>query len=92
MLDIHRTYVAAHPELSHLLSDFLQHMLINKPDDVFGAARDYFAAFHPVQPTVKDSDQDASRAETAPITTTVSDRSARASLDHVKQQPVAVDI
>jgi hypothetical protein len=39
-------YVAAHPELTALVADFLQHLLTNKPEDCFQAAASYFSSFH----------------------------------------------
>ena len=37
--------MAAHPELKAILADFLQSLLIHKPDDVYQFARDTFAPF-----------------------------------------------
>jgi len=34
-----------HPELRAILADFLQSLLIHKPDDVYQFARDTFAPF-----------------------------------------------
>lgn len=37
----------AHPELRAILADFLQSLLIHKPDDVYQFAHDTFAPFAP---------------------------------------------
>ncbi|EGD76000.1 hypothetical protein PTSG_00707 [Salpingoeca rosetta] len=50
-------YVTAHPELKHLVSDFLQHIIVRKPDDVYQAAKDYFAQFR------EDEDEDEAEDE-----------------------------
>jgi hypothetical protein len=39
-----------HPELKALLADFLQFLLLRKPDDVIAFAAQYFAAFSPTMP------------------------------------------
>ncbi|XP_036401868.1 ciliogenesis-associated TTC17-interacting protein [Megalops cyprinoides] len=41
----HASYIRHHPELKALMADFLQFLLLRKPDDVFSFAADYFAAF-----------------------------------------------
>lgn len=41
----HKEYMSAHPELRAILADFLQSLLIHKPDDVYQFARDTFAPF-----------------------------------------------
>lgn len=41
----HKEYMAAHPELKAILADFLQSLLIHKPDDVYQFAHDAFAPF-----------------------------------------------
>ena len=41
----HTSYVRQHPELRHLLADFLQLLLIRKPDDVVLFAKEYFLPF-----------------------------------------------
>ncbi|XP_048341897.1 ciliogenesis-associated TTC17-interacting protein [Sphaerodactylus townsendi] len=41
----HATYVRRHPELSNLLADFLQLLLLRKPDNVVTFAAEYFAPF-----------------------------------------------
>ncbi|TRY82799.1 hypothetical protein DNTS_025569 [Danionella cerebrum] len=41
----HSTYVRQHPELKALMADFLQFLLMRKPQDVFSFAQDFFAPF-----------------------------------------------
>ncbi|KAM9482308.1 ciliogenesis-associated TTC17-interacting protein [Clarias gariepinus] len=41
----HSSYVRQHPELKALLADFLQMLLLRKPQDVFSFARDFFIPF-----------------------------------------------
>ncbi|XP_023695765.1 ciliogenesis-associated TTC17-interacting protein isoform X1 [Paramormyrops kingsleyae] len=41
----HASYVQEHPELKALLADFLQFLLLRKPDDVLSFAVEYFAPF-----------------------------------------------
>ncbi|PIK38482.1 putative ciliogenesis-associated TTC17-interacting protein [Apostichopus japonicus] len=41
----HATYMKRHPELKALLADFLQFLLLRKPEDVVAFAADYFASF-----------------------------------------------
>jgi len=41
----HASYAAHHPDLRALLSDFLQHLLIDKPADVLDFCAQYFDAF-----------------------------------------------
>ena len=48
----HNNYISEHPELREILNDFLSAVLLNKPDDVYLFAKEYF---HPFNPTpVKD--------------------------------------
>nr|XP_006816064.1 PREDICTED: uncharacterized protein C2orf62 homolog isoform X2 [Saccoglossus kowalevskii] len=47
----HAVYMRHHPELKALLADFLQFLLLRKPDDVVSFAADYFAAFSSKAPT-----------------------------------------
>lgn len=47
----HGTYVRHHPELKNLLADFLQFLLLRKPEDVVQFAAEYFSAFSPTMPT-----------------------------------------
>ncbi|XP_062972815.1 ciliogenesis-associated TTC17-interacting protein isoform X4 [Elgaria multicarinata webbii] len=46
----HATYVRHHPELSALLADFLQLLLLRKPDDVVTFAAEFFAPFSAQNP------------------------------------------
>ncbi|KAL7890639.1 hypothetical protein AOLI_G00001150 [Acnodon oligacanthus] len=46
----HSSYVRHHPELKTLLADFLQFLLLRKPQDVFSFARDFFAPFDTRRP------------------------------------------
>ncbi|XP_063721295.1 ciliogenesis-associated TTC17-interacting protein-like [Symsagittifera roscoffensis] len=41
----HSTYLNEHPEFNSLLSDFVQYILLRKPNDVVGAASDFFSSF-----------------------------------------------
>ncbi|XP_077978507.1 ciliogenesis-associated TTC17-interacting protein-like [Glandiceps talaboti] len=47
----HAVYMRHHPELKALLADFLQFLLLRKPDDVVSFAGDYFSAFSSKAPT-----------------------------------------
>lgn len=46
----HASYVRDHPELKTLLADFMQFLLLRKPQDVFSFAQDFFAPFDPQRP------------------------------------------
>ncbi|XP_059163387.1 ciliogenesis-associated TTC17-interacting protein-like isoform X2 [Physella acuta] len=46
----HATYMRHHPELRALLADFLQFLLLRKPDDILAFAANYFAAFSTSMP------------------------------------------
>lgn len=46
----HATYVRRHPELSALLADFLQLLLLRKPEDVVTFAAEFFAPFSAQRP------------------------------------------
>ncbi|RUS87488.1 hypothetical protein EGW08_004742 [Elysia chlorotica] len=46
----HASYMRHHPELRALLADFLQFLLLRKPDDVIAFAADYFSAFSTSMP------------------------------------------
>ncbi|KAH0621250.1 hypothetical protein JD844_022337 [Phrynosoma platyrhinos] len=46
----HATYVRRHPELTALLADFLQLLLLRKPDDVVTFAAEFFAPFSAQNP------------------------------------------
>jgi len=41
----HKSYLRSHPEVNAILSDFFQHVLIRRPDNVVDAAAKYFASF-----------------------------------------------
>ncbi|XP_006636372.2 ciliogenesis-associated TTC17-interacting protein [Lepisosteus oculatus] len=41
----HASYVRHHPELKVLMADFLQFLLLRKPNDIFSFAAEYFAPF-----------------------------------------------
>ena len=43
-------YLKENPELWALLADFLQSLLIQKPDNVFQFAQDFFGPFDPLAP------------------------------------------
>ncbi|XP_043360750.1 ciliogenesis-associated TTC17-interacting protein isoform X3 [Dermochelys coriacea] len=46
----HASYARRHPELRALLADFLQLLLLRKPDDVFTFAAEFFAPFATQRP------------------------------------------
>lgn len=41
----HNKYLEKHPELRQLLNDFMSSVLLHRPDEVFGFAKEYFMAF-----------------------------------------------
>ncbi|XP_052094871.1 ciliogenesis-associated TTC17-interacting protein-like [Mytilus californianus] len=47
----HSSYIRSHPELKSILADFLQFLLLRKPDDVVQFCAEYFSAFSPTMPT-----------------------------------------
>ncbi|KAK2822013.1 hypothetical protein Q5P01_022078 [Channa striata] len=47
----HASYLRQHPEIRALISDFLQFLLLRKPQDVFQFAREYFLPFASRQPS-----------------------------------------
>ncbi|XP_056122885.1 ciliogenesis-associated TTC17-interacting protein [Rhinichthys klamathensis goyatoka] len=47
------SYIRQHPELKALMADFLQFLLLRKPQDVFSFARDFFAPFASQNPSGK---------------------------------------
>lgn len=51
LADDHATYMRRHPELRALLADFLQFLLLRKPDDVTGFASEFFGAFSTAAPS-----------------------------------------
>ncbi len=42
----HVDYLGQHPEIRQLLNDFLSTVLLEKPEDVYKFAQDYFSFFH----------------------------------------------
>ena len=46
----HRQYMQENPGLKAILADFLQALLIQKPDNVYEFARDFFSPFSPAIP------------------------------------------
>uniref|UniRef100_UPI003AAC2B69 ciliogenesis-associated TTC17-interacting protein n=1 Tax=Centroberyx gerrardi TaxID=166262 RepID=UPI003AAC2B69 len=54
----HASYLRQHPELRALMADFLQFLLLRKPDDIYKFAREYFLPFtshRPPEPSFKTS-------------------------------------
>lgn len=52
----HASYLRQHPEIRVLMSDFLQFLLLRKPEDVFQFAREYFLSFasrRPPEPSLE---------------------------------------
>ena len=47
----HAMYMRRHPELRALLADFMQFLLLRKPDDVIAFSAEYFASFSPSMPS-----------------------------------------
>ena len=43
--DSYQQYMTENPELKAVLADFMQAVLIQKPDDVYVFAKDFFAPF-----------------------------------------------
>lgn len=42
----HGAYISGHPEIRQLLNDFLSTVLLEKPEDVYAYAQDYFSFFN----------------------------------------------
>eukprot|EP00049_Salpingoeca_infusionum_P007878 m.127180 g.127180 ORF g.127180 m.127180 type:complete len:76 (-) comp13850_c2_seq1:150-377(-) len=42
---IQEEYIRSHPEIRNLVSDYIQHMLVKKPDNVVEETRAYFSQF-----------------------------------------------
>lgn len=42
----HSNYINKHPEIRQLLNDFLSTVLLEKPDDVYVYAQEYFSYFN----------------------------------------------
>lgn len=69
LADDHATYMRRHPELRALLADFLQFLLLRKPDDVTGFASEFFGAFSsaaPSAPSFARSSQSHARPSSMP--------------------------
>ncbi|XP_028986889.1 ciliogenesis-associated TTC17-interacting protein [Betta splendens] len=47
----HALYLRKHPQIRALISDFLQFLLLRKPEDIFQFAREYFLTFASHQPS-----------------------------------------
>lgn len=47
----HAVYMKDHPEVKALLADFLQFLLLRKPDDVIEFASEFFASHSPNMPS-----------------------------------------
>ncbi|KAM4697921.1 ciliogenesis-associated TTC17-interacting protein [Rhinophrynus dorsalis] len=45
LISDHETYLRRHPEMKILLADFMQFLLLRKPDDVFTFAAEFFGPF-----------------------------------------------
>lgn len=43
--DDHNLYIRQHPELQALIADYLQFLLLRKPEDTIAFAADYFSSF-----------------------------------------------
>lgn len=43
--DEYKDYIGKHPELRALLADFLQALLVQRPDNVFQFARNHFLTY-----------------------------------------------
>ena len=46
-MDEYNSYLYHHPDINALMSDFLQSVLIMKPDNVIEYATEFFAPYHP---------------------------------------------
>ena len=47
LIDSHNSYIVQHPEMREILNDFMSSVLLNKPDDVYLFAKEYFHPFNP---------------------------------------------
>ena len=56
LIDEHNTYIRRHPELQAILADFLQFLLLRKPDDIFDFAKDFFAGMS-LAPVLDQTDE-----------------------------------
>jgi hypothetical protein len=46
LIESHQSYILDHPEMREILNDFLSSLLLNKPDDVYLFAKEYFHPFN----------------------------------------------
>ena len=56
----HVTYMKQHPELQAIVADFVQHLLIRRPNDVFKSAEEFFSTFnscHPIKQSASKSSE-----------------------------------
>ncbi|XP_075037170.1 ciliogenesis-associated TTC17-interacting protein [Mixophyes fleayi] len=49
LISDHETYLRRHPEMKVLLGDFMQFLLLRKPEDIIAFAADFFGPFSPAQ-------------------------------------------
>ncbi|XP_053545781.1 ciliogenesis-associated TTC17-interacting protein [Bombina bombina] len=49
LISDHTTYLHQHPEMKILLADFMQFLLLRKPDDVVSFAADFFGSFSSIK-------------------------------------------
>ncbi|KAH7815645.1 uncharacterized protein MONOS_18310 [Monocercomonoides exilis] len=50
MAEEYQAYMKSHPEIKHILSDFLCDVLTNKPEDVFQYGKEYFESISAAYP------------------------------------------
>ena len=50
LIESHKQYIRDNPELKAILADFLQALLVQRPNDVYEFARKYFTPFDPQAP------------------------------------------
>ncbi|CAF5215432.1 unnamed protein product [Rotaria magnacalcarata] len=46
LIDDYKSYIYQHPDINALLSDFLQSVLITKPENIIDYATEFFAPFN----------------------------------------------
>ena len=46
----HSKFIEEYPELHAILADYMQALLIHKPEDTYKFAREFFAPFSPILP------------------------------------------
>ncbi|KAM4627047.1 ciliogenesis-associated TTC17-interacting protein [Discoglossus pictus] len=49
LLSSHKTYLMQHPEMNVLLADFMQFLILRKPEDIISFAADFFGSFSSAQ-------------------------------------------